>query len=346
MSALPSGVRPPRGKGTAATGAPPGAGPTGRPGRRDVAAEEVVGTFGTGLAETVITLRAGAVVWRRRPGPDVRADPTYQPRPVPRDFARRAAAASSDQFAFAIPEDTAGAYTWTAPGRSSAARLLTGSAGEAERAAAVAGLLGQHLQAFHRLGAAASPRDYPPLLYASRLVAWMRTGSGPRAAAAWHDILLRGLGQRRWGRLAGYAHETLTTRAPATTVVGWATLGSVVVPDADDAAPPPALLCGDQGCVAAPETDIGCLLGEIHELQDVLTRRGSPTGHMSAWRTALLRGYGPHLDTARAARTAVVRVAAHTHDFAAFVGFHIDLHAYVGLLAGLLDSEGTQTMTG
>lgn len=347
MSASPSNVRRPRGKGIVSVAAAPGAG-SARTSRRDAADDKIVDAFGTGLAETVVMLRAGAVVWRRRPGPDVRADVSYQPRPVPRDFARRAAAASSDRFAFAVPEETADAYTWTAPGRSSAARLLASAAApeESERSAGVAWLLGQHLRAFHGLDGTASPGDYPPLPFASRLTAWMRTGSGARAASVWHDILMRGLGQRRWDRLAEYGQEALTAKAPPTIVVGWATLGSVIVPDADRTASPPALLCGDQGCVAAPEADIGCLLGEIHEIQDVLVRRGSPAAHLSAWRTALLQGYGPRLDTERAARTAVVRIAAHTHDFAAFVGFHIDLHAYVGLLVRLLDSEGALTIAG
>ncbi|MFJ9543434.1 hypothetical protein ACIRPX_40250 [Streptomyces sp. NPDC101225] len=305
---------------------------------------ETVARFSTGMAQTTVTRTATGFRWARRPGKDVRADPHHQPGPVPEDFTRRASAASSDRFVFAVPGTwTDGAYTWHAPGRRSAAQtLLDGSPHDPGASARLAHTYGQHLRTFHGTEVTAGT-DYPAPRYPTRLATWLRTAAGTRAAPAFHGILRDGLGTRRWNRLTSYAHEATSASGHRTVVVGWATLGSLITVDDPEAARPAALLCGPEGTVAAPEVDLGCVLGELHEITASRTARALPVQQVSAWREALLKGYGPPLDIARTARTAVVRIAAHAHDFAAYVGFHTELHAYVGMLADLLDNEGTQT---
>ncbi|MGN5381201.1 hypothetical protein ACQ4WX_40795 [Streptomyces lasalocidi] len=172
----------------------------------------------------------------------------------------------------------------------------------------------------------------------------MSTAAGTRAAPAFHTILRDGLGTQRWSKLTAYAHEATSQSGHLTVVIGWATLGSLITVDDPEPTPPVALLCGPEGALAAPEIDLGCALGELHEIAASLTARAMPSHRVTAWRDALLNGYGTPLDTARTARTAVVRIATHAHDFAAYVGFHTELHTYVGMLADLLDNEGTQTI--
>ncbi|MBP0458701.1 hypothetical protein [Streptomyces montanisoli] len=330
---------------------------------------ETVARFTTGMTRTTVTKAPGGYVWTRRPGKDVRDDPHHTPGPVPDDFTRRAAAASGATFTFATPATwTDGAYTFHVGGHRSVAQLLMeGALKDAEAAAGGARAFGRHLKAFHTADAADPTRsapgpEYPAPRYPARLASWLRTAAGTRAAPAFHTILREGLGAARWDTLAGYADEALSPRGDPAVVIGWATLGSLIVADDADAAakepgaaegpgtadgagagPHAALLCGPDGAFAAPEIDLGCALGELHEIAASLTARGMDTEPVTAWREALLDGYGTPLDLARTARTAVVRIAAHAHDFAAYVGFHTELHAYVGMLADLLDNEGSQT---
>ncbi|MGQ4515057.1 hypothetical protein [Streptomyces sp. DW26H14] len=339
---------------------------------------DVVAQYATGLAETTVTAADGGFLWTRRPGRDVRSDPAYLPGPVPEDFVHRAAAASTGAFTFAVPSTSTGdAHTWKAPGPSSAAHLLMEAADQDPAASAeVAHTYGRHLAAFHvsatatadstatatatttanaPSAAAGHPApsvvtDYPAPRFPTRLATWLRTAAGTRAAPAFHTILRQGLGTRRWETLTTCAREALGPPERPGVVIGWATLGSLIVavPSGPSVASVPGpravLLCGPEGALAAPEIDIGCALGELHEIAASLSARGLPAQRVRAWRDALLAGYTEPLDTARAARTAVVRIAAHAHDFAAYVGFHTELHTYVGMLADLLDHEGAQTM--
>jgi hypothetical protein len=312
--------------------------------------------WGTGLAETeVLRLAAGRYAWSRRPGADVRVDGSARARPVPAGFARRAALASSAAFEFALPEFDADqcTHTWTAPGPFSVAHALMGAAGDLtpQRVAdEVAEPIGRAMRAFHAIGNTDIEDEYPQLEYAARLSRWMRTGEGTRDAAVWHKVLSGGLGTARWDLLAAYAEDALSTEGSATVALGWATLGSVVAPApaVDDGWPtrPPALLCGDHACLAAPETDLGCMLGELCELEASLARNGASAAAIESFRQALLRGYGPGLDPDLVTRAAIIRIAVHSHDYAAFVGFHIDLHTYVALLADLLDRSTSAPMQG
>ncbi|MFE7114010.1 hypothetical protein ACFU99_01095 [Streptomyces sp. NPDC057654] len=309
---------------------------------------ETVAQFATGMARTTVTRTATGFRWIRRPGTDVRADPQHQPGPVPADFTQRASAASSDHFTFAVPETWHNeAYTWNAPGpRSAAQSLLDGTPHDPDASARIARTYGRHLRTFHGVGIAAGTA-YPAPRYPTRLADWIRTAAGTRAAPAFHSILRDGLGTQRWSKLTAYAHEATSRSGHLTVVIGWATLGSLITVDAPQATRPvagAALLCGPEGALAAPEVDLGCVLGELHEIAAAHTARDLPGRLVTTWRDALLNGYGTPLDTARTARTAVVRIAAHAHDFAAYVGFHSELHTYVGMLADLLDDEGTQTL--
>lgn len=306
---------------------------------------ETVARFTTGMVRTTVTRTATGFLWTRRPGKDVRTDPHHQPGPVAEDFIHRASAASGDRFTFAVPATWHdGAYTWHAPGRRSAAQaLLEGAPQDADAWTDIARTYGRHLRTFHGAGAPAGT-TYPAPRYPTRLATWLRTAAGTRAAPAFHTILRDGLGAGRWRRLTAYAQESASGSGRTGVVVGWATLGSLIAVDDPGPAPRVALLCGPEGALAAPEIDLGCVLGELHEIAASRTARGMSGRPVTAWRDALLSGYGTPPDPARTARTAVVRIAAHAHDFAAYVGFHTELHTYVGMLADLLDNEGTQTM--
>lgn len=309
--------------------------------------EAVVARYATGLAETLVTRRGSAYTWRRHLGVDVRDDPDLQPRRVPADFARRATDVSSDEFELALPTETWDeGHTWIGPGPSSVAHVLMAPTPEdVERVVPVALVFGSHLRRFHATEPAPPAHEYGSLAYASRLVRWMGNARGTRGAAPWHRVLSAGLGPARWKRLAEWTEEARSTPEPPTVAVGWASWGSVVVPDGAQPGLAPALLCGDQGCAAAPEEDLGCALGELCEIEVMLRRRGDPHEHVGRVREAVLRGYGEELDRSRAGRAATVRVAAHAHDFAAFVGFHLDLRGYVGLLAELLEQDGIRALS-
>jgi hypothetical protein len=306
---------------------------------------ETVAQFTTGMARTTVTRTATGFLWTRRPGKDVRTDPHHQPGPVPEDFTRRASAASSDHFTFAVPDTwNNGAYTWNAPGPRSAAQiLLDGTPHDPDASARIAHTYGRHLRTFHGTDVT-DGTTCPAPRYPTRLANWIHTAAGTRAAPAFHTILRDGLGTQRWSKLIAYAHEATSRSGHLTVVIGWATLGSLITVDDPEPIPPVALLCGPEGALAAPEIDLGCVVGELHEIAASLTARTMPSQPVIAWRDALLNGYGTPLDTARTARTAVVRIATHAHDFAAYVGFHTELHTYVGMLADLLDDEGTQTL--
>uniref|UniRef100_A0AAU2VR17 Uncharacterized protein n=1 Tax=Streptomyces sp. NBC_00008 TaxID=2903610 RepID=A0AAU2VR17_9ACTN len=248
-------------------------------------------------------------------------------------------------FTFAVPNTwTDGAYTWSAPGQRSAAHvLMDGASSDAAASARTAYAFGRHLKIFHT-SAVTADSAYAAPRFPTRLATWIHTASGPRAAPAFHTILRHGLGTRRWSKLTDYTCEATTGSGDLAHVIGWATLGSLIITDAPEAAPHAVMLCGPEGTLAASEIDLGCALGELHEITESLTTRAMATEPVTAWRDALLKGYGTPGDVAKTARAAVVRVAAHAHDFAAYVGFHTELNTYVGMIADLLDNEGTQTM--
>ena len=171
---------------------------------------------------------------------------------------------------------------------------------------------------------------------------WLDQGGGPRAAAGWHRRLRALLGTERWEALRAFTHRALFPRPDGaeTVVHGWFTLGNIVVADAPDTRPGTVVLSGPEAAWSRPETDLACVLGELLELTMVAQRQASRRPQFGRLRDALLSGYGPGWDRDAVATGAVVRIATHAHDLAAYADRHCDLHAYAPMLADLIDDRG------
>ncbi|MCL6736049.1 hypothetical protein [Streptomyces neyagawaensis] len=124
-------------------------------------------------------------------------------------------------------------------------------------------------------------------------------------------------------------------------VHGFASLGALVPPLSRG---PVALLTGEDLGAARPELDLGWLLGDLAELAWAVPVWGEGPGvDLPA---VLLDAYGPAADRALAARAAVLRIAAHTRDFAAYCGWSDELADYTAFVADLIDEEGRRAVPG
>ncbi|MEU6802919.1 hypothetical protein [Streptomyces neyagawaensis] len=124
-------------------------------------------------------------------------------------------------------------------------------------------------------------------------------------------------------------------------VHGFASLGALVPPLSRG---PVALLTGEDLGAARPELDLGWLLGDLAELAWAVPVWGEGPGvDLSA---ALLDAYGPGADRELAARAAVLRIAAHMRDFAAYCGWSDELDDYTAFVADLIDEEGRRAVPG
>ncbi len=312
---------------------------------RDLEGQRTVTEFGTGSWTTrVVTLTDGSIRWQRAPG----RDNPGPPESVPPGFGDRARAASDQHVRFAVPFVADGAdFTWEAPGRNSAAGLLLSDDDRAGQLHEVFGHLGRQLRALHSQHASDEPPgDYPQPQGHVRLTNWLESGRGSRAAAGWRVQLRTQLGADRWKKLCEFAHHMLHPRpTDATTVVhGWFALGSIVVADTPGAEPGAAVLSGPEAALSRPETDVANLVGELLELSKVAERASLDRPVFKALRDRFLAHYGPGWDRETVAIGAVVRIATHSHDFAAYVGWNPDLHNYIPMLADLLDSDGAAAL--
>ncbi|MGW5126340.1 hypothetical protein ACWEQ7_20270 [Streptomyces sp. NPDC004069] len=298
---------------------------------------ELIDSFGTGLQVTRLSLLPdGRVRWLVGPGRDHTGPHGH----VPPGFAEIAGRASGPRLRFAVPLDAGDRHcVWETPGRRSIARALLHDDGDpADRIHGVLAELGSRLRVLHDQEPLAGLAGYPRPSVVSRLGDWLRSGRGPRAGAGFHYRLRRGLGPSRWEKLHDFAQVLLDERAPATTLHGWLSLGSIVPPDSPDDRQASVVLSGPEAARGRREIDLATVLGELEEFRRAVEGVGTERAHRLA--AAFLTHYGEGWDRRTVAMGAVTRIATHAHDFACYVGWHDELHAYVPMLADLLDGDG------
>ncbi|GGO00714.1 hypothetical protein GCM10010116_01120 [Microbispora rosea subsp. aerata] len=301
----------------------------------------VVEEFGTGFVHTTITEDgAGRYLWTRRPGPD-RDGGVRRPHPL---AARAVRAVSRGEVELVLPEpaadDAAVTYRTALPYSVAGVFLGAGdggdrSAGDVEALAAAT--LTHAAGALARLHAAAPPSvELPGPEGPRRLLGWLRTGHAPRAGAHLHTRAVRVLGRDRmavveaWCAAAGRERRVLLHGAPG---------HGILVPRAGGRAG--ALLTGEDLAAGLPEFDVGWLIGELVEFREAARRLGHGPLREIDYDGLIGRvteGYGAPLDPAAVSRSAVLRFLTHTHDFAAYVGWHDFLLGYLDILAGLVDA--------
>ncbi|WP_222192514.1 hypothetical protein [Modestobacter italicus] len=171
-----------------------------------------------------------------------------------------------------------------------------------------------------------------------RLEAWLHTGQGPGDAARLHALLADVPGLT--ARLRDWVDDLRT--APARLALGAPGMNTLYPDPAGDRT---AVLVTDELADAAPEWDLGWLLGELLELANDPHRTAAPVpleGHpvaevvLAGHRGADRQGPGAALDRGRLSRAAVLRWVVHLHDYVAYVDWAEDLPARlqrVGLLA-------------
>ncbi|GAA0913022.1 hypothetical protein GCM10009558_100590 [Virgisporangium aurantiacum] len=282
--------------------------------------------FGTGyLPTTVLDAGGGQYVWIRRPGPDR----TTIDRP---GDALRATIAGLPGLAVPEPDaEWAGpdAVVYRVGGQSSVAAALLAEAATAQTidVAAILRDTAATLSALHHRAAPATERlPAPP--GPVRLLAWLRSGTGSRSAARLHGHANAVLGHRRITTAIDWcadlmAGDTLLHGAPGT---------GVLVPDGSG---PALLLTGEDLSRGPVEADLGWLVGELVEHRE--TRHRPDFDDLVA---AFLGGCRSDVDGARVGRAAALRYLTHTHDFAAYVGWHDELLTSLRTLAGVLDDAG------
>ncbi|MEU8028630.1 hypothetical protein AB0C13_08290 [Streptomyces sp. NPDC049099] len=298
------------------------------------AAGTPVAEFATGLQTTrVHRTPEGRYTWWHGPGP-LRPDPLGAPLAVhvPRHTpgARLAVPRPCEAGLLHLADGAHSAAAWLRDPRPRARTLVAHALGAAGRA----------LRTLHTTPVPAAA-DTPPGL--ARLRAFLTAGPPTRtedgAVRRLREHVVRAWGPARLERLRSWCHGLAGSRQDAVLVHGFASLGALVPP----ARPAPvALLTGEDLGAARPELDLGWLLGDLAEL--AWSAPASP-GSADLPR-ALLDGYGPDADRAWAARAAVVRIAAHQRDFAAYCGWSDELPAYTAFIADLIDEEGRSAVPG
>jgi len=305
----------------------------------------VLERFGTGLQMTRVTaLPDGRIHWQRTPGS---SHPGTYP-PVRSGFVRRLRTASSPHIRFAAPSvSQAGEYRWEVAGRNSLGNLVLAEDVPTVRLQEIISHLGGRLRVLHdQQDSADPPGHYPPPPGPARLMAWLDSGRAPRAGAGFHYRLRTQLGASRWEKLRVFTHHMLSPgpKDRTTVVHGWFSLGSVIAADAPDTRPGAVVLSGVEAAQGRPETDLACLIGELTEYALAAERRRMELPVLDSLRDRLLSHYGPTWDRDTLAAGAVVRIATHAHDFAAYVGWNPQLHGYIPMLADLLDIDGMSAL--
>lgn len=298
------------------------------------AVAQPVTEYGTGLQVTRVTPTAdGRYEWWQGPGAD-RPEPltapfvSYVPRP-----ARGAR--------FATPRPEGDGLTYLADGPYSAAAWLRDARPQARLLVAHAlAAAGTALRELHATDAPTA--EVPPAL--ARLLSFVEGRDPGAAEPVVHR--LREQAARAWGpaRLERLRAWCVELAAPGETVLvhGFASLGALVPPLHRG---PVALLTGEDLGAGRPELDLGWLLGDLAELAWAVPVFGDgPTGPDLPG--VLLDAYGPGADRERAARAAVLRIALHMRDFAAYCGWSDELTDYTAFIADLIDEEGRRAVPG
>ncbi|MFE0810018.1 hypothetical protein ACFW4M_07170 [Streptomyces sp. NPDC058794] len=308
--------------------------------------------FATGLRTTrVRRTPEGRHEWWHGPGTDQAGPPAA---PLAKAVPARTAGAR-----LVVPRASEGGLSYLADGPYSAAAWLRDPrpAVRLLLAHALAGA-GRALRDLHA-GAVPDGADVPPAL--ARLRSFLdRSAEGaadgprtpatarnapataphPPAVARLREHAVRAWGAARLGRLRSWCAE-LTEPGGAVLVHGFASLGALVPPLRRG---PVALLTGEDLGAARPELDLGWLLGDLAELDWALPVPAHPDGPELP--RVLLDAYGAGADRELTGRAAVVRVAAHMRDFAAYCGWSDELADYTAFIADLIDEEGRRAVLG
>ncbi|GEC06255.1 hypothetical protein SSP24_39100 [Streptomyces spinoverrucosus] len=179
----------------------------------------------------------------------------------------------------------------------------------------------------------------PPAL--TRLRAFLDGDGTPAPALArLREHAVRAWGPARVERLRSWCDDLA---GPGGTVLvhGFASLGALIPPLHRG---PVALLTGEDLGAARPELDLGWLLGDLAELGWAVP--GSEAFGGPDLPRVLLDAYGPGADREPAGRAAVVRIAAHMRDFAAYCDWSDELTDYTAFIADLIDEEGRRAVPG
>ncbi|MET9535796.1 phosphotransferase [Streptomyces sp. NPDC006649] len=304
---------------------------------------ELVQEYGTGYLRTrIIAHSRGRYAWQRQPGPD-RGSLLVQGSPEFRQKAN-ASARGRVRFAMSLPRVAAdNALTYITSGQRALAGLLSSVADTPHQDQLLSTVTdcGRVLRALHQ-----HPHEdavSAPLSGPARLQAWMNTATGTRAATALHSRMYQFLGSARWETIAQWCdaalHDPVDT---AVTLHGAFGLGQIVMADHPEAGA--VVLAGEDATRGAASFDVGWLLGELAEFHILAQRAGVPRPLLGEARASFLAGYGNLADPTAVAHTAVLRIAVHTHDFSAFVGWHPELLLYIRYIAELIDDEGASTL--
>jgi hypothetical protein len=287
--------------------------------------------FGTGHTHTTVLYdEDGGYVWIRRPGPD-RVD-TGRPNHVLRQaigFLHAGPVTLTKPESEGVDAESAAAV-YRVGGRSVVADVLLDRAGDVDeilRNAAGA------LAAVHRTamtGAEALLAPPGPL----RLLAWLRTGEGPRSAARLHAEALSTMGRRRIATAIEWCAELVTERGGL--LHGAPSTGQLVMAGQGGSG---LLLIGEDLAVGPAEFDLGWLAGELVE------HRGfRPHLDYDRLIAAFLGGYPSRVDLPLVGRAAAVRHLTHTRDFSAYVGWRDELLADLRRLADVVDAAERATL--
>ncbi|WP_066371458.1 phosphotransferase [Herbidospora mongoliensis] len=295
----------------------------------------VVTSFATGfLRTTIVQDDDGTYRWIRRPGTDRGGEI-----PVPHPRLRAAiTSVPAGRVALTLPEPAQNDGVTYRTGRyTTVAFLFLGMAGATPGLEQTAGdTLAEAGATLARLHSAPLPEaDLPaPPDGVRRLLAWLDAGRGPRGAARLHRRAVEVLGRARLEK----AREWCAIGGDRRVLLHGAPGSGILLPIG--AGHDGALLIGEDLSAGPPEFDLGWLTGELVEFSHVGRIPGSPFPHVDhdALIHRLLDAYPAPLDRAATGRVAALRFLTHTHDFAAYVGWHESLEQHLPALAVTIDA--------
>lgn len=284
----------------------------------------VVDDFGTGLRRTRVLSTDHGYLWCRSAGPlaDDRDDP-----------AEPARSPGETCALFPRPVTIDGEDVYLAPGRVSLASMWLRHGPRS--AGVLCGALRTVAGAVDRNHVPAVPGTPAPAGIA-RLSRWLSSGTGVGTSARLHRQARSVWGARRIEAVTGWIHD-LVEPGNAVVLHGGISLGSIVVgPSAA-----PIVMTGRGLRAGAAELELGWMLGELLEFEGQVADPAAPSPLRAIRRTVVAAG-PDSADLRLLAAAAVLRIAAHTVEYAAFVGWSDELTTYlrtVGVLIDELDAD-------
>ncbi|MGW0587114.1 hypothetical protein [Streptosporangium sp. NPDC002607] len=299
---------------------------------------KVVESFGTGFVLTTIVKHDdGDYRWTRRPGPH-RGGAIRTPDPTVLAAVR---AVPRGRVGLTVPEPKEGAGVTYRTGQArSIAAILLGLRPGAEKfdiEQVAMDTLVETGTTLARLHTVPVPQaDLPSPAGPQRLLSWLRSGQGPTAAPELHSHATGILGHDRistveaWCVPPSEGRHVLLHGAPG---------HGILLPLTQDQ--DGCLLTGEDLSAGPPEFDVGWLIGELVEFRETFQQPGHntfPALDYDALIGCVLDGYNAPLDLAAVGRAAALRFLTHTHDFAAYVGWHDVLADYLKIVADAIDA--------